>query len=88
MLPAVGAEQTRSPNLAASGGVPSGIGADGAPTSPALQDVERAHIVEVLRRTKGRIEGPAGAASALGMNPSTLRSRIKKLDIRRTDEPA
>jgi formate hydrogenlyase transcriptional activator len=49
-----------------------------------LEDVERSHIVTVLAQTKWRIEGPQGAARVLNMNPSTLRSRIKKLGIQRT----
>jgi formate hydrogenlyase transcriptional activator len=52
----------------------------------ALVDVERRHIIEILRRTNWRIEGPSGAAKALGLKSSTLRSRIKKLAIRRSDE--
>ncbi|CAK0764079.1 Sigma-54-dependent Fis family transcriptional regulator [Gammaproteobacteria bacterium] len=39
------------------------------------------HIEEVLTRTHGRIEGPYGAALLLGINPHTLRSRMRKLGI-------
>ena len=46
-----------------------------------LEENERFHIKKVLEMTNGRIEGKAGAAELLGMNPSTLRSRIKKLGI-------
>jgi len=42
----------------------------------------RAHIVRVLERTGWRIKGPKGAAAALGLNPATLYSRMKKLGIR------
>jgi PAS domain S-box-containing protein len=49
-----------------------------------LEEIERRHIVEVLERTKWRIGGPDGAASLLKLNPSTLRSRVKKLGIRRS----
>ncbi|MSP54476.1 MAG: sigma-54-dependent Fis family transcriptional regulator [Myxococcales bacterium] len=38
-------------------------------------------IEAVLQRTRGRIEGPFGAAAALGVNPHTLRSRMRKLGI-------
>jgi formate hydrogenlyase transcriptional activator len=48
-----------------------------------LEAVERGHILKVLQQTRWKIEGEGGAASILGLNPSTLRSRIKKLDIRR-----
>jgi PAS domain S-box-containing protein len=48
-----------------------------------LLDFERAHILRVLRDTRWRIEGPKGAAVILGLNPSTLRSRMSKLGIGR-----
>jgi transcriptional regulator with GAF, ATPase, and Fis domain len=51
-----------------------------------LEDVECQHIMEVLRHTGGRIKGETGAARILGMIPSTLNSRIKKLGIRFRDE--
>jgi transcriptional regulator with GAF, ATPase, and Fis domain len=51
---------------------------------PRLEDVERDHIVKVLRHTNWVITGPRGAATVLGLNPSTLRSRIKKLGISRS----
>jgi formate hydrogenlyase transcriptional activator len=46
-----------------------------------LDDVQRLHIVNVLKSTKGVVEGARGAATVLGMNPNTLRSRMKKLGI-------
>jgi transcriptional regulator with GAF, ATPase, and Fis domain len=39
------------------------------------------HIEGALRRTRGRIEGPDGAAALLGINPHTLRSRMRKLGV-------
>ncbi|PWT86621.1 MAG: Fis family transcriptional regulator [Proteobacteria bacterium] len=51
---------------------------------PCLEAVERDYIVMVLRHTNGVITGPRGAATVLGLNPSTLRSRIKKLGISRS----
>ncbi|MGA8241809.1 MAG: sigma 54-interacting transcriptional regulator, partial [Desulfobacterales bacterium] len=48
-----------------------------------LAATERAHILRVLRKTAWRIGGPSGAARILKLNPSTLRSRLKKLGIRR-----
>lgn len=48
-----------------------------------MEDVEREHIRRVLDMAEGRIAGPGGAAGMLDMNPSTLRERMKKLDIRR-----
>jgi len=51
-------------------------------TKPTLQDVEREHIIEVLSESRWRIEGANGAAEKLGLHPSTLRSRMRKLGIR------
>jgi transcriptional regulator with GAF, ATPase, and Fis domain len=48
-----------------------------------LQHVERNHILHVLDTVGWTIEGPEGAARRLGLNPSTLRSRMRKLHIRR-----
>jgi transcriptional regulator with GAF, ATPase, and Fis domain len=52
-------------------------------TPARLEVVERDHIVSVLRHTDWVVTGPHGAAKILGLNPSTLRSRIKKLGISR-----
>jgi formate hydrogenlyase transcriptional activator len=49
----------------------------------ALADVERAHIIRILQARGWRIEGTRGAATALGLKPSTLRSRMRKLGIHR-----
>jgi len=49
-----------------------------------LEDIDRTHIVEVLQRTGWKIDGTDGAARLLKLHPSTLRSRIKKLGIRRS----
>jgi formate hydrogenlyase transcriptional activator len=54
-----------------------------APDAPSLDEVERRHIVAVLARTGGVIEGPKGAARILDLHPNTLRSRMKKLGIPR-----
>ena len=47
-----------------------------------LETIEREHILKVLQKTRWKVEGEGGAASILGLNPSTLRSRIKKLGIK------
>ena len=57
----------------------------GVPPGTTLVEVERQHIVDVLKRTGGTIEGPNGAAKLLDMKPSTMRYRIRKLGIRKTD---
>ncbi|RYY19083.1 MAG: sigma-54-dependent Fis family transcriptional regulator [Chitinophagaceae bacterium] len=46
-----------------------------------IEENERDHIIEVLRRCEGRISGKGGAAELLGINVNTLNSRIKKLGI-------
>jgi len=48
---------------------------------PSLDEAAAAHIEAALVHTKGRIEGPHGAARLLGINPHTLRSRMRKLEI-------
>jgi transcriptional regulator with GAF, ATPase, and Fis domain len=48
-----------------------------------LDEVGRNYIIQILEQTRWRIEGPKGAATILGLNPSTLRSRMLKLGIRR-----
>ena len=53
-----------------------------------LQDVEKNHIVQVLKQTQGVIEGPNGAAKILNLHPNTLRSRMKKLGIERSSAQA
>jgi len=58
----------------------------GPPTAPkkpsSLEDIERAHIEDVLRQTKGVIGGKGGAAEILGLPISTLRNRMKKLGLK------
>jgi formate hydrogenlyase transcriptional activator len=53
------------------------------PISPlvSLEESERAHIRRALSAADGRVHGPQGAAEMLGINPSTLRSRMQKLGI-------
>ena len=46
-----------------------------------LQEVERNHILKALKLSKWQIHGDTGAAIILGINPNTLRSRMKKLNI-------
>jgi len=49
-----------------------------------LADLEKKHILDVLKTTKWRVSGKLGAADILGLNESTLRSRMKKIGIKRT----
>ncbi len=48
-----------------------------------LEDVERDYIIRTLENTGWRVEGQYGAAKILGLNPSTLRTRMLKLGIQR-----
>jgi len=48
-----------------------------------LQDLERLHVMEVLKSVGWRIRGEGGAAKILGLKPTTLESRMRKLGIRR-----
>ena len=45
--------------------------------------MEKNHISKVLEKTSWKISGPGGAASHLNINPETLRSRMRKLGIKR-----
>jgi predicted ATPase len=54
-------------------------------TVQTLAVVEKQHILAVLKQTGGVIEGPRGAAKILNLHPNTLRSRMKKLGVKRTD---
>ena len=46
-----------------------------------LDEVMANHIQMALDQANGRVEGQNGAASMLGINPGTLRGRMKKLKI-------
>ena len=65
-------------------GVPAAVGGL-APAEPTtllpLEESERAHIRRALDATGGRVNGADGAAELLGINASTLRSRMQKLGI-------
>ncbi|MBL7737592.1 MAG: sigma 54-interacting transcriptional regulator [Chitinophagaceae bacterium] len=61
--------------------VHSGNGND--PKAVKLEDVEREHIIEVLKKTGWKVSGEKGAAKILGLNPTTLEARMKKMGIKR-----
>lgn len=46
-----------------------------------LDEVISNHITEVMKFTKGKIQGPDGAAALLGLHPSTLRSRMRRMGL-------
>ena len=64
----------------APGPPPTAGAADDAPVLT-LDQAMRQHIERALRTTRGRIEGPHGAARLLSINPHTLRARMRKLQI-------
>ena len=55
--------------------------AGGARPFATLDEAMADHIQRALRLSEGRIEGPEGAAQLLGINPHTLRARMRKLGI-------
>ncbi|MFQ6113654.1 MAG: sigma 54-interacting transcriptional regulator, partial [bacterium] len=58
--------------------IPRSVAEEGVST---LEDAERQHIMRALEKTGGVVGGPKGAATLLGINRSTLLSRMKKLGI-------
>ncbi|MGK5093731.1 sigma-54 dependent transcriptional regulator [Deltaproteobacteria bacterium TL4] len=52
-----------------------------APTEDSLDSVIIAHLKQSLTETRGRVEGAHGAAHRLGVNPNTLRAKLKKYGI-------
>jgi transcriptional regulator with GAF, ATPase, and Fis domain len=55
--------------------------ASDSPSAQSLEELERAHILRVLDETGWRVSGQKGAASILGLKPTTLEARMKKLGI-------
>lgn len=54
-------------------------------TEAEMQQVLRDNLVACLRETKGKVSGPDGAAAVLGVQPTTLYSRIRKMKISAQD---
>ena len=80
------AAPTTTARVAATKSGPLEIAPASAPdNSGSLDDVERRHIESVLSQTNWMIEGERGAAKILDLNPSTLRSRMQKLGIKRPE---
>jgi formate hydrogenlyase transcriptional activator len=50
-----------------------------------LEEVEKEHIIEVLKKAGWKVSGDKGAAKILGLNATTLEARMKKLGIKRED---
>lgn len=73
--------------FATSASAPASDHADADEVGPAdLNSVQRGHILNSLHRTNWVIEGERGAAVQLGMKPATLRHRMKKLGISRSND--
>lgn len=51
--------------------------------SQSLREIEREGILRVLEEVRWKIEGEKGAAALLGLNPSTLRGKMRKLNLRK-----
>ncbi len=51
-----------------------------------LEELERGHIVAVLEKSGWRVSGPGGAAEVLGLERTTLQSKMKKLGIKRSNK--
>jgi len=54
-------------------------------TEPEMQRKERDNLLVILEKTRWKIKGADGAAELLGVKPTTLLSRIKKMGLRRED---
>ncbi len=51
---------------------------------PTLAETERRAILDALQRSNGKIYGPGGAAESLGLKPTTLYGKMRKLRIKTT----
>jgi transcriptional regulator with GAF, ATPase, and Fis domain len=72
------------------GGAPAGRPAEGETQPPSsehepvtLEEAQRSHVLRTLESTHWVIEGSHGAAALLKLPPSTLRSLMKRLGVRR-----
>ena len=54
--------------------------------SRTLDEIQKDHILSVLEHTNWRVRGESGAAEILGLKPTTLDSRMKRLGIKRQDK--
>jgi hydrogenase-4 transcriptional activator len=78
---ALGATPEPTRPSAAASAAPVAGDASAAGAFPTLDEAMGKHIEAALVRTRGRIEGPSGAAQILGINPHTLRARMRKLKL-------
>jgi len=52
-------------------------------TFPTFEAIQRQHILKALEKTNWRVSGRLGAAKLLALNPNTLETKMRKLNIRR-----
>ena len=62
------------------------INANGKSSLQKLEDVEKEHIIETLKKVNWKVSGEKGAAKILGLNATTLEARMKKLGIKRDNQ--
>jgi transcriptional regulator with GAF, ATPase, and Fis domain len=74
---------SQGPELSLDDWMPKSSVASGVAPQTTLEDVERSHIISILNQTAWRVSGEKGAAKILGLNPTTLEARMKKLGISR-----
>ena len=74
---------SEGPHLTLEGWFPT-VSIDAEARTRTLDDVQREYILETLQRANWRVSGKQGAAKLLGIKPTTLESRMKKLGISRT----
>nr|WP_281354986.1 helix-turn-helix domain-containing protein [Pseudomonas izuensis] len=51
-------------------------------TDAQIRDLERNNVQAALKATSGKLFGKGGAAELLGLKPTTLASRLKRLEIK------
>ena len=79
----VDAQLLRTPRSARPEPLAAHAGSDGETDPGTLDGMQRRHILRALEQCRWVIEGPRGAALVLGLHPNTLRSRMKKMGLRR-----
>lgn len=65
-----------------------GVSALARPTGRSFADLQRQAILDAIDAHDGRIYGPRGAAAALGLKPTTLYGKMRKLGIKITRKPS
>lgn len=74
---------SHGPELELGDWMPKGAVLAGNGSAVTLEEMERAYILDILAQTNWRVSGDRGAAKILGLNPTTLEARMKKLGIER-----